>query len=201
MQYPSEASLKTRRGAPGDYATMVAAMNDQRNEHVGRLILRLREKLGMTQADLAKAADVGRPWLSRVEIGSTKNPGREKLERLARVLRVTPEVLLAPAGHRVTPLPPPPQRRPEELIREALVTLEQDREEQYRHRLIESLLTGKTVEQQLALIPEELRNDVSASFLRVPTQDATYVRMARGFVRDWLTEQSTETLERLSREE
>ncbi len=92
-------------------------------EHVGALIKRLRSERGLTQGQLATYAQVTRSWLSLVELGRRERPEREMLERVASVLRVPPETLLAAAGYRVTPVPPRKQRTPQEIIRELEATM------------------------------------------------------------------------------
>ncbi|GAC1519889.1 MAG: hypothetical protein NVS3B1_02000 [Marmoricola sp.] len=53
--------------------------------HLGALVREQRQRLGLSQADLAARAGVGRPWLSKVETG---HPNAE----LGRVLRVLAEL-------------------------------------------------------------------------------------------------------------
>ena len=55
-----------------------------------------REAQEMTQADLAAAADMTQPTLSGIERGKVPL-GVERVERLARALRVHPAVLLWPS--------------------------------------------------------------------------------------------------------
>jgi transcriptional regulator with XRE-family HTH domain len=54
-----------------------------------------RELQEMTQADLAKASGISQPTLSSLESGRA-TLGAERAEKLARVLRVHPAVLLWP---------------------------------------------------------------------------------------------------------
>lgn len=85
---------------------------------VGRLIIQYRERLGMMQKELARAAGVGRSWLSLVELGRRKKPERERLELVANALGVEPAILLAAAGYRVVPLPLRGRRTLGEIVAE-----------------------------------------------------------------------------------
>lgn len=92
-------------------------------EAIGALVKRLREQRGLTQGQLATYAKVGRSWLSHLETERFERPEREKLERIASVLRVPAETLLAAAGYRVKPLPIREQRTPYEVLRELEATM------------------------------------------------------------------------------
>jgi len=98
-------------------------------ENLGGLIRRLRTERGLTQGQLATYAQVSRPWVARVESGEIRRPERERLERLAVLLHVPSEILLAAAGYRVGPQPSPPPRRAEDLARELQAAIEREREE------------------------------------------------------------------------
>jgi transcriptional regulator with XRE-family HTH domain len=52
----------------------------------GFVIRRLRQERGLTQLELAQASGVGRPNLSRIELGQHKRASREMLEKFARGL-------------------------------------------------------------------------------------------------------------------
>lgn len=101
----------------GWYATNVA-MNTGQKETVGELIRRVRRERGLTQGQVATFAGVTRSWLSLVESGHRERPERERLEKIARVLRIPPETLLSAAGYRVTPLPERERRTLEEVLAE-----------------------------------------------------------------------------------
>lgn len=94
-----------------------------KQQEVGATIRRLREQRGLTQGQLATYARVSRAWLSRVEIGDIKRPDRARLERIARVLGVAPEILLAAAGYIEKEPPPVPVRLPQDLARELVQTM------------------------------------------------------------------------------
>ena len=64
---------------------------------VGHTVRNLREFAGLTQAALAKKADVQASWLSAVE-NERVNLGTMGAKRLARVLGVSPAFLLFPNG-------------------------------------------------------------------------------------------------------
>jgi HTH-type transcriptional regulator/antitoxin HipB len=62
----------------------------QTSRAFGAAVRRAREDLGMTQADLAARAGVGRPWLSELETGKrTAELGRALLVLSALGLAVT----------------------------------------------------------------------------------------------------------------
>ncbi len=98
------------------------------NEPLGRLVKRLRAERGLTQGQLATYAGVTRSWVSLVESGERKRPDSERLQAIARVLRVPPETLLAAAGYRASrdAVHPLPQPSPVDLIREGLARLERE---------------------------------------------------------------------------
>jgi transcriptional regulator with XRE-family HTH domain len=54
---------------------------------MGRRLKRLREAKGLTQAELAAAADLSRGYLIRLEAGQ-QDPTLGTLERLAKALKV-----------------------------------------------------------------------------------------------------------------
>ena len=56
-------------------------------EHLGKRIKATREKRGLSQEQLATAADISRGYLARLEIGR-HDPTVGTLERIARALRV-----------------------------------------------------------------------------------------------------------------
>lgn len=96
---------------------------------VGDMIKHYREAAHLTQGQVAQYANVTRAWISRVEAGTIGRPDREKLERVATVLRIPPETLLAAAGYRVAPLPPPPSRSASQIARELLAAIEREQNE------------------------------------------------------------------------
>ena len=97
---------------------------DVQHEQLGHMVRRLRESMGLTQEELARLAHVTRQWLGHVEEGRRRRPDRERLEDLARALRIPPDTLLHAAGYRTERLPIAPTRRtPEELVRELQVML------------------------------------------------------------------------------
>ncbi len=60
---------------------------------LGTFIKHMRTSLGMTQEQLAQAAEVSRPAIAQYE-SDLRRPGPEILERLARGLGVNPEDLM-----------------------------------------------------------------------------------------------------------
>lgn len=96
---------------------------------IGTLVKRLREERGFTQGQLATYANVSRSWVALVERHKRPRPDPDLLRQVARALQVPAETLMAAAGYRVTPLPMPNRRTPEELMTEAMAALRREREE------------------------------------------------------------------------
>ena len=136
------------------------------SETLGQLVKRLRKERGLTQGQVATYANVTRSWLSLVEGDERWQPDREMLERVAVVLHVPPETLLAAAGYRITPLPIR-ERTPEELLREALARIEAERKEQERQRQAENT--------RVLILHETLSPAHAGSGSAVETQEWTYV--------------------------
>ena len=78
--------------------TWEAGRQDQRmnlnNHQIGERIRTLRKRNGMTQEQLAEAANLSVPYISHMERGF-KRPSLETLVRLAVALHVTADVLLS----------------------------------------------------------------------------------------------------------
>lgn len=106
-------------------------------ESLGLLVKRLREDRGLTQGQLATYAKVGRSWLSHLETDRFDKPERDKLERLASVLRIPAAQLLASAGHNVAPLPMR-ERTVEDALREALALVTHAAKEADARRVFEA---------------------------------------------------------------
>jgi len=64
------------------------------NSRTGKNIKKLRSKLGFTQEDLAKKADVKYTTLTKIESGVIKQPGVEVAAKIAKTLNVSIEDLL-----------------------------------------------------------------------------------------------------------
>jgi transcriptional regulator with XRE-family HTH domain len=61
---------------------------------IGTMIRRVRRRVRLSQAALAKKARVSQPYLSQLEAGTYKNPSIEILQRLAKALGVPVTALL-----------------------------------------------------------------------------------------------------------
>lgn len=70
----------------------VRAALDRKQAEFARRLRGRREKLGLTQAQLAEKAGVGQSQVSMLETGRCR-PSRASLERLAKALGVRPELL------------------------------------------------------------------------------------------------------------
>lgn len=73
---------------PGDDSLILAALGAAIRDH--------RLQAGLTQAELAQRAGIGRPHLNHIE-GGRKNPTAVVLVHIAQVLGVAPGELLAPS--------------------------------------------------------------------------------------------------------
>lgn len=69
-----------------------------RQEGVDKLIKELRQKLGMTQTELARKAGIKQGVLSYIESGKTKNPRIDTMQAIAAALGVPVERLMKKAG-------------------------------------------------------------------------------------------------------
>ena len=65
---------------------------------IGSRVTLLREKRGLNQTQLAKAAGIAQGSLSLIEKNLTKMPAGDTLAALCKVLRTTPDFLIAGAG-------------------------------------------------------------------------------------------------------
>jgi transcriptional regulator with XRE-family HTH domain len=63
-------------------------------QRIGRVLKRLREDKGLSQAALAKRSGVAQGYISQMEAGEKKNPGIETLRKIARALGVPVTELL-----------------------------------------------------------------------------------------------------------
>lgn len=57
----------------------------------------LRDRRGLSQAELARRSGVSQATISRIEAGKTKGVDLVTLDRLSRALGVSPRSLLAPS--------------------------------------------------------------------------------------------------------
>jgi DNA-binding XRE family transcriptional regulator len=62
---------------------------------IGQMIKQLRQAKGLTQAELAKKAQVTRPYITMLESGVKKTPSLPMLQRLAKALGVPVTALLS----------------------------------------------------------------------------------------------------------
>jgi transcriptional regulator with XRE-family HTH domain len=63
-------------------------------KRLSRMIQDLRDRQGMTQRTLAKAANVTPGYIAQLELGSKKNPSLVVLKRIAKALGVPVTELL-----------------------------------------------------------------------------------------------------------
>jgi len=63
-------------------------------QRIGRVLKRLREAKGFSQAVLAKKSGVAQGYISQMEAGEKTNPGIETLKKIAKALSVPVTALL-----------------------------------------------------------------------------------------------------------
>ena len=73
---------------------------------VGRRIKALRKAAGLSQGRLASLADMPQSTLSSIEHGDSQIPRGDRLAKLAAVLKVSPDWLIAGHGSPVPPVQP-----------------------------------------------------------------------------------------------
>ena len=66
---------------------------------LGKKIRRLREELGMSQAQMASCAELSQGYLSQLENDEVRNPSAAVIFRLAKVVHVDPRLLMQAAGY------------------------------------------------------------------------------------------------------
>ncbi|MBI3249355.1 MAG: helix-turn-helix transcriptional regulator [Deltaproteobacteria bacterium] len=79
---------------------------ENQGQIVAKRVRSCRERLNMTQSDLARAAEVGQPNISRLETGRVETLRAKDLSRIALALNTSTDYLLGVVD----------QLRPEELI-------------------------------------------------------------------------------------
>jgi transcriptional regulator with XRE-family HTH domain len=62
---------------------------------IGRNLAALRERLGISQAELAKRANIDQSYISRMEAGRNDNPSLDTLVKLARAFDMSVAELIA----------------------------------------------------------------------------------------------------------
>jgi transcriptional regulator with XRE-family HTH domain len=62
---------------------------------IGRNLAALRERLGISQAELAKRANIDQSYISRMEAGRNDNPSLETLVKLASAFDMSAAELIA----------------------------------------------------------------------------------------------------------
>ena len=95
----------------GGLTTWERALDEAAWKAFGEWVEDLRVRSGLQVGEVAERAGVSRPWLQEIRNGGRgvpggwrlPNPKNESLVRLARVLNVPPETLLARAGRGTTP--------------------------------------------------------------------------------------------------
>lgn len=65
------------------------------SQQFGKLVKKAREEVGLTQEALAKKMDVHPSYISRVERGVIKNPTKDMLESLGKILKLKASELLS----------------------------------------------------------------------------------------------------------
>ena len=97
---------------------------------MGKKLRELRDARGLTQREVANAVGVTEATVSRWESGHINNMRRDKIEGLAKVLHVSPLVIMGKDGD--TPAPPAAPYHPELTKRDELTEHEREHIELYR---------------------------------------------------------------------
>lgn len=63
-------------------------MAESSNNNLGKIVKKLREKLGLSQEKLARLADVSNNTVINIEAGKQDNPTIETLKKVANALQV-----------------------------------------------------------------------------------------------------------------
>jgi transcriptional regulator with XRE-family HTH domain len=65
---------------------------DNEKRHINQdlidFIKKRREELGLTQAELAKRAGIGQPYISKIESGVIRSPSSSTIDSLAKALEM-----------------------------------------------------------------------------------------------------------------
>lgn len=96
MGKPLDASTET--GPITNSSAANLSVKKQRGQKLGKKIKYLRDKIPRTQGELAMDAGISQGYLSDLEKGDAKNPSIRVLLRIAKALKVDPDVLFEAAG-------------------------------------------------------------------------------------------------------
>ena len=145
-----------------------------------------QERVGKFKSlrQIAKYGHLAPDTVWRIYTGEVTRPTPETMAKLATFFDVSKDELMALAGY----VSAPPRISPEERLK------------MDRDRLIDVILADRTSDQKLALLPEDVRDNISLHFVRPPRNESTHDFIVDAAMRAWLARQSTETLERLSKE-
>ncbi len=68
--------------------TMICLVGIITIRRIGKMLKALREQKGLTQIELARKAKIDQSYLARLESGDRSNPSLEKIQMLAKALKV-----------------------------------------------------------------------------------------------------------------
>ena len=125
---------------------------------LGSRVRQLRQRLDLSQTELAQRIDVDPSYISHIENGRTKQPAMPIIQALAKALAVPVDDLLAAMAGK--PTEPPPQRTPADILRELQASIEQQQQERQRIimvPIVESLASageGAIAQGEIAYYPE-----------------------------------------------
>ena len=90
---------------------------------IGSVIYDMRVSAGWTQKELAERAGLGRDYIAQVETNLVRNPGAERMMKIAHAFGVQPEALFKAAGMSGEKPEAPNLSTAEDVLRQALLLL------------------------------------------------------------------------------
>lgn len=134
MGKPLPTTIETKPNT--DMGTRNPPMKRRRKKKLGDVIRILREDIPLTQGMLAKNAPLSQGYLSQLENGDVKNPSAIMLFRIAKALKVEPNVLFEAAGYLTAKRQQELYQANEERIQPRLATLLSELSKPQQRRLL-----------------------------------------------------------------
>lgn len=156
MGKPLPTTIETKPNT--DTGTRNPPMKRRRKKKLGDVIRILRENIPLTQGMLAKNAPLSQGYLSQLENGDVKNPSAIMLFRIAKALKVEPNVLFEAAGYLTAKRQQELYQANEERIQPRLATLLSELSKPQQRRLllflraIEGLIGSEEMETNSSLV-------------------------------------------------
>lgn len=155
MGKPLPTTIETKPNT--DTGTKNRAVKRRKKQKLGDVIRTLREAIPLTQGMLSKNAVLSQGYLSQLESGDIKNPSAIMLLRIAKALKVDPNVLFEAAEYLTAKRQQELYQANEEGIHPDLATFLSELSKPQQRRLllllraIESLLGSKKAKKTFAL--------------------------------------------------